>query len=101
MSSWAGRSAGASTNGSPNGFPSPPTTPKNDAVGDLIYLAAGQVAKLKLAAEPTKHKGLMGPPRTLGQLYPAPKTPDPSLIHNIYVRICFPNLLFSSFFFFF
>ncbi|XP_057789059.1 uncharacterized protein LOC131005951 [Salvia miltiorrhiza] len=86
MSSWTGRSAGGSTNGSPNGFPSPPTTPKNDAVGDLIYLAAGQVAKLKLAAGPTKHKGLVGPPRAPDHLYPAAKTPDPSLVHSIYLQ---------------
>lgn len=81
MSSWNGRSAGGSTNGSPNGFPSPPTTPKNDAVGDLIYLAAGQVARLKLHgggvnAGPTKPKGLVAPPRSL---------PDPSVVPNIYV----------------
>lgn len=82
MSSWNGRSAGGSTNGSPNGFPSPPTTPKNDAVEDLIYLAAGQVARLKLngggVAGPTKPKALVAPPRSL---------PDPSVIPNIYVRI--------------
>lgn len=80
MSSWNGRSAGGSTNGSPNGFPSPPTTPKNDAVGDLIYLAAGQVARLKLHgggvnSGPTKPKGLVAPPRSL---------PDPSVVPNIY-----------------
>ncbi|KAL1542138.1 hypothetical protein AAHA92_26273 [Salvia divinorum] len=78
MSSWAGRSAGGSTNGSPNGFPSPPTTPKNDAVGDLVYLAAGQVAKLKLAAAP------MVPPRSADDRLP--KTPNPSLVHSIYLQ---------------
>ncbi|XP_047961764.1 uncharacterized protein LOC125206560 [Salvia hispanica] len=62
LSSWAG-----SNNGSPNGFPSPPTTPKNDAVGDLVYLAAGQLAKLKLNAA-------------------AAKTPNPSLVHSIYLQ---------------
>ncbi|KAH6777640.1 hypothetical protein C2S52_006766 [Perilla frutescens var. hirtella] len=82
MSSWNGRSAGGSTNGSPNGFPSPPTTPKNDAVGDLIYLAAGQVARLKLhggdVSGPTKHKALLAPPRSLDQLHP--------VIPNIYLQ---------------
>ncbi|KAK6135858.1 hypothetical protein DH2020_030405 [Rehmannia glutinosa] len=51
LGSWTGRSAGGSSNGSPNGVPSPPTTPlgaEYDAVGDLIYRAAGQVARLKL-----------------------------------------------------
>ncbi|XP_051121509.1 uncharacterized protein LOC127244943 isoform X2 [Andrographis paniculata] len=46
------RSAGGSSNGSPDGVYSPPTTPlgaaEYDAIGDLIHLAAGQVAKLKL-----------------------------------------------------
>lgn len=91
MSSWAGRSAGGSTNGSPNGFPSPPTTPNNDAVDHLIYLAAGHVAKLSLrggeAAGPAKNKGFLAPQRSLEQLYPAAVTSDPSVIPNIYVRI--------------
>ncbi|XP_042015597.1 uncharacterized protein LOC121763605 [Salvia splendens] len=68
LSSWAG-----STNGSPNGFPSPPTTPKNDAVGDLVYLAAGQLAKLKLNADNGLHAA-------------AAKTPNPSLVHSIYLQ---------------
>lgn len=94
MGSWTGRSSGGSSNGSPNGVRSPSTAPsgaKNVAVGDLIYLAAGQVAKLKLNGGdmpgPTKHKGLLAPPRSLEQLYPAAKNPNTSVIQNIYVRI--------------
>ncbi|KAK7828058.1 hypothetical protein CFP56_030562 [Quercus suber] len=55
IGSWSGRS-GVSSNGSPNGpsrFPSPPTTPfgaQNDT-WDLIYAAAGQVARLKVSGE--------------------------------------------------
>ncbi|KAK4436579.1 hypothetical protein Salat_0821600 [Sesamum alatum] len=93
VGSWTGGSAGGSSNGSPNGVPSPPTTPlgaKNDAVGDLIYRAAGQVAKLKLngggGPGPTKHKGLLGPPRIVEQLYPAAKDPNPAVFQNIYLQ---------------
>ncbi|KAI3470804.1 hypothetical protein Pfo_027467 [Paulownia fortunei] len=93
LGSWSGRSVGGSTNGSPNGVTSPPTTPlgaKNDAVGNLIYRAAGQVAKLKLnggdVPGPTKHKGLLGPPRSLEQLYTAAKNPNPSVFQNIYLE---------------
>lgn len=52
---WSNRS-GFSSNGSPNGpsprVPSPPVTPpaKNDAAWDLLYEAAGQVARLKMNA---------------------------------------------------
>ncbi|KAL2248851.1 UNVERIFIED_CONTAM: hypothetical protein Sindi_2358800 [Sesamum indicum] len=86
LGSWMGGSAGGSSNGSPNGVPSPPTTPlgsKNDAVGNLIYRAAGQVAKLKLngggGPGPTKHKGLLDSPRSVEQLYAATKNPNPCL----------------------
>lgn len=60
-----------SSDGSPNGpsqVPSPPTTPfgaSNDT-WDLIYEAAGQVARLKMNGEETKSsnhgKGLLGSP---------------------------------------
>ncbi|KAL0452804.1 UNVERIFIED_CONTAM: hypothetical protein Slati_1258500, partial [Sesamum latifolium] len=93
VGSWMGGSAGGSSNGSPDGVPSPPTTPlgsKNDAIGDLIYRAAGQVAKLKLngggGPGPTKHKGLLGPPRSVEQLYPTAKNPNPSVFQNIYLQ---------------
>ncbi|PIN22879.1 hypothetical protein CDL12_04407 [Handroanthus impetiginosus] len=93
LGSWSGRSAGGSSNGSPNGVPSPPTSPfgaKNDAVEDLIYRAAGQVAKLKLNGGegfgPTKNKGLLGPPESLEQFYPAVKNPNPSVFQGIYSR---------------
>ncbi|XP_022743117.1 uncharacterized protein LOC111294178 [Durio zibethinus] len=55
LGSWS-----ASSNGSPNGpsqVPSPPTTPfgaQNDT-WDLIYAAAGQVARLKMCNEATKY----------------------------------------------
>ncbi|KAK6145422.1 hypothetical protein DH2020_022242 [Rehmannia glutinosa] len=91
--SSSGRSAGWSSNGSPNGVTSPPTTPfggENDSVGDLIYRAAGQVAKLKLDSGdvpgPTKRNGLLGPPRSLEQLHPAANNPNPSVFHNIYLQ---------------
>ncbi|XP_028097138.1 uncharacterized protein LOC114296998 isoform X2 [Camellia sinensis] len=52
---------------SPNG-PSPPTTPPggNNDSWDLIYEAAGQVARLKMNDEgPPKPRGLLGPPWSL------------------------------------
>ncbi|KAJ9160232.1 hypothetical protein P3X46_025653 [Hevea brasiliensis] len=60
-----------SSNGSPNGVLSPPTTPfrtKNDT-WDLIYAAAGQVARLKMSNEGNKYhnhqeRGLLGPVRS-------------------------------------
>ncbi|KAJ6432575.1 hypothetical protein OIU84_019751 [Salix udensis] len=67
MGSWS-----VSSNGSPNGVLSPPTTPygaKNDT-WDLIYAAAGQVARLKMSNnEGPKYnnisnfqgRGLLGP----------------------------------------
>ncbi|KAJ8443196.1 hypothetical protein Cgig2_005747 [Carnegiea gigantea] len=72
---WSNRS-GLSSNGSPNGpsqAPSPPLTPpgtKNDAAWELLYEAAGQVARLKMngmAAAQMNHnqqtRGLLGGPR--------------------------------------
>ncbi|XP_074287281.1 uncharacterized protein LOC141612414 [Silene latifolia] len=61
-----GRS-GYSSNGSPTG-PSPPLTPnlKNDAAWDLLYEAAGEVARLKInamAAQMNNNRGLLGAPR--------------------------------------
>ncbi|GFP86340.1 hypothetical protein PHJA_000777800 [Phtheirospermum japonicum] len=91
--SFSARSAGGSSNGSPNGVTSPPATPlgaEKDAVGELIYRAAGQVAKLKLnggdVPGPAKHSGLPGPPRSLERLYPAANKPSPSVFHNIYLQ---------------
>ncbi|KAG6728696.1 hypothetical protein I3843_02G164900 [Carya illinoinensis] len=70
IGSWSGRSA-VSSNGSSNGpsqVPSPPTTPfgaSNDAL-DVIYAAAGQVARLKMSGESPKNsyqsRGLLAPP---------------------------------------
>lgn len=98
IGSWSGRSA-VSSNGSPNGpsqVPSPPTTPflpKNDT-WDLIYAAAGQVARLKLSGEAPKYnhqsRGLLVPPKTTSTApASAPKTcnfglyPNQSLTHNL------------------
>ncbi|KAI3458627.1 hypothetical protein Pfo_015290 [Paulownia fortunei] len=95
LGSWTARSAGGSSNGSPNGVPSPPATPlgaKYDAVGDLIYRAAGQVAKLKLnrgdglGPGPTKDKGLLGPPRSVALFYPEAKNPNPSVFPNTHFQ---------------
>lgn len=72
IGSWSGRSA-VSSNGSPNGpsqVPSPPTTPfgANNDTWDLIYAAAGQVARLKMSGESPKYnyqsRGLLAPPKT-------------------------------------
>ncbi|KAH6827203.1 hypothetical protein C2S53_000723 [Perilla frutescens var. hirtella] len=77
-------SAGGSNNGSPISAPSPPTTAmgdKCDAVGDLMYLAAGQVAKLKL------NRGYAAntcpPPRYLAQFHKEAKIPAPSVYPNL------------------
>ncbi|KAK3034934.1 hypothetical protein RJ639_032334 [Escallonia herrerae] len=70
--SWSNRSA-VSSNGSPNGpsqFPSPPTTPLGgmDDAWDLIYAAAGQVARMKLNSEGlSKSRGRVNPPPSLSQ----------------------------------
>ncbi|GKU92037.1 hypothetical protein SLEP1_g5818 [Rubroshorea leprosula] len=110
IGSWS-----VSSNGSPNGpsqAPSPPTTPfgaQNDA-WDLIYEAAGQVARLKMSGEAPKcnHNGHYGRalPRTQNQSLT--KNPisglysNPSLAHspsqtNQESRVlCFP--LFRSVF---
>lgn len=77
VGSWSGRST-VSSSGSPNGpsqVSSPPTTPlssKNDA-WDLIYQAAGQVARLKVNGGdgPTTAPGLAGHQKWL-------MTPQPS-----------------------
>lgn len=64
---WSARST-VSSNGSPN-CRSPPTTPlseKTDA-WDLIYAAAGQVARLKKSGDGPKYqegRGLLGVPRS-------------------------------------
>eukprot|EP00258_Populus_trichocarpa_P006959 XP_002311195.2 uncharacterized protein LOC7494465 isoform X3 [Populus trichocarpa] len=69
------RSWSVSSNGSPNGVLSPPTTPfgaKNDT-WDLIYAAAGEVARLKMSnneghkynsSTNYQRSGLLGPART-------------------------------------
>ncbi|CAI9091595.1 OLC1v1026666C2 [Oldenlandia corymbosa var. corymbosa] len=72
VGSWSGRSSGSS-NGSPNGpsqVSSPPTTPlaaENDP-WDLIYQAAGQIARLKMSSgdnHPSRNPGILGPPKRL------------------------------------
>ncbi|ONI24491.1 hypothetical protein PRUPE_2G243200 [Prunus persica] len=85
-----------SSNGSPTGpssqVPSPPTTPfgaQNDT-WDLIYAAAGQVARLKMtngvegATKFSNHsRGLLGPPRSPSpSSLPCVKNPAPGLCSN-------------------
>ncbi|XP_021904251.1 uncharacterized protein LOC110819390 [Carica papaya] len=76
VGSWS-----VSSSGSPNGpsqVSSPPTTPivGKDDTWDLIYAAAGQVARLKMSGEgPIKcanqqSRGLLGPPRTPNHVPP-------------------------------
>ncbi|XP_021845644.2 uncharacterized protein [Spinacia oleracea] len=78
---WSTRSGVSSNGGSPNGpsprVPSPPVTPppKSDAAWELLYEAAGQVARLKmnaLAAQVNHHhsnnlpnRGLLAAPRSV------------------------------------
>uniref|UniRef100_A0A5B7B6P7 Uncharacterized protein n=1 Tax=Davidia involucrata TaxID=16924 RepID=A0A5B7B6P7_DAVIN len=77
VGSWSGRSA-VSSNGSPNGpsqVSSPRTTPlyPNNDAWDMIYAAAGEVARLKMNGEgPPKGRGLFAPPRSLTQVHPSP-----------------------------
>ncbi|KAL3523914.1 hypothetical protein ACH5RR_016748 [Cinchona calisaya] len=83
IGSWSGRST-MSSNGSPNGpsqVSSPPTTPlgvNNDA-WDLIFRAAGEVARLRMNSYsgdgPTRNPGLLGPTRRL-------PIPPPQLRNN-------------------
>ncbi|KAI4306773.1 hypothetical protein L6164_030021 [Bauhinia variegata] len=87
--SWSGRSA-VSGDGSPNGhsqIPSPPTTPfsaKNNA-WDVIYAAAGEVARLKIYGEVSKYdfpnRELLGP-RRAATLVTAAKTHSSVLYSN-------------------
>lgn len=62
FSAWSSVSSDGSPNG-PSQAPSPPTTPfggdKN--TWDLIYAAAGQVARLKMN---THRDGIIGPPQS-------------------------------------
>lgn len=87
VGSWSGQST-MSSNGSPNGpsqVSSPPTTPlgvNNDA-WDLIYQAAGQVARLKMNGGvdgPTRNPGLLGPPKRL----PTPPLRNSSTLSTFY-----------------
>ncbi|KAK9683374.1 hypothetical protein RND81_10G135600 [Saponaria officinalis] len=85
--------SGFSSNGSPNGpsrVPSPPLTPElqNDAAWDLLYEAAGQVARLKMnaiaAQLTTNGGGLLCPPRhshTCGFTPASTKSPH---LHTLY-----------------
>ncbi|KAL3521153.1 hypothetical protein ACH5RR_019302 [Cinchona calisaya] len=93
VGSWSGRST-MSSNGSPNGpsqVSSPPTTPLgvvNDAL-DLIFQAAGQVARLKMngggdGPTTTRNPGgfpvPVGPPRRL-TTPPSLRNPSPSTLY--------------------
>ncbi|XP_009615069.1 uncharacterized protein [Nicotiana tomentosiformis] len=87
IGSWSGRSS-VSSNCSPNGS-SPPTSPlgaQNDA-WNLIYQAAGQVARMKMRGGfgPTRNQGLPGPPRSV---HNPVHTSAPMKTHNS----CFSNI---------
>ncbi|CAK9171814.1 unnamed protein product [Ilex paraguariensis] len=75
-------------NGSPNGpsqMSSPPTTPLGANDGwDLIYRAAGQVARPKMNSDgSTKGRGLLSPPRTRTPVnYLAPAKPPNNGFYN-------------------
>ncbi|KAA8539659.1 hypothetical protein F0562_026351 [Nyssa sinensis] len=97
--SFSGRSA-VSSNGSPNGssqVSSPrtrPLSPNNDA-WDLIYAAAGQVARLKMNGEgPPKGKGLLGPPRSFTPVHPSPPVKNPN--NGLYTNQCLPQNLLQA-----
>ncbi|XP_028779732.1 uncharacterized protein LOC114752227 isoform X2 [Neltuma alba] len=86
IGSWSGSSA-VSGDRSPSigsQVPSPPTTPfpaKNDLAWDVIYAAAGQVARLKMNSEVSKYDFQNG--AFLGAPRPAiPKTQAPSIYSN-------------------
>lgn len=70
IGSWSGSSAVSGDRSPTIGFPSPPTTPfpaKNDLAWDVIYAAAGQVARLKMNSEMSKYdfqnSAFLGAPR--------------------------------------
>lgn len=69
--------AGGSNNGSPSGAQTPMGA-KYDAVGDLIYLAAGQVAKLKL----NRGYAVTSCPRYLPQRHKQAEISTPSVYLN-------------------
>ncbi|XP_009758884.1 uncharacterized protein [Nicotiana sylvestris] len=95
IGSWSVRSSGSS-DGSPNGLSqvsSPPTSPlgaQNDA-WNLIYQAAGQVARMKMHGwfRPTRNQGLPGPPRSVHHPVhtSAPmKSPNSSFSNNTHLE---------------
>ncbi|XP_052177188.1 uncharacterized protein LOC127791384 [Diospyros lotus] len=80
-----------SSHGSPNG-PSPPTTPLGETdAWDLIYAAAGQVARLKMNSEgPSRGGGLLGPHRSPAPLHhPSPPVEYPDF--GFYFSHCNPS----------
>lgn len=91
------RSGGGSHNGSPNGARSPPC-PKNDAVEDLIYLAAGEVAKLRLNRGRAMTNSCPHP-RNLPQFHEDTKIPNPPVYPHTQVIISqYLNILRISYF---
>ncbi|KAI4299472.1 hypothetical protein L6164_032932 [Bauhinia variegata] len=89
IGSWSGRSA-VSGDGSPNGpsqVPSPPTTPFSAKISswDVIYAAAGEVARLKVNGEVSRYdfqnRELLGPPRAATP-FTASKAQSPALYPN-------------------
>lgn len=92
IGSWSGRSGGSS-DGSPNGstrVPSPTTTPfsaGNDA-WDVLYAAAGQVARLKMNGEASgfgfQNRGLLSglPPLIAAENALFPNNQNPSHVSH-------------------
>lgn len=86
-----------SSNGSPNGpsqAPSPPTTPYgvNADPWDLIYAAAGQVAKLNTSGDWAPNcRGPTVPPWNLTPAYPSPVVKPQNT--GVYLNQCLPHTL--------
>lgn len=93
IGSWSGRSGGGSSDGSPNGstrVPSPTTVPfsgGNDA-WDVLYAAAGEVARLKMNGE--VKRGVLGglPPPTMAENRAGAVFVNPNASHVSYLHNC-------------
>ncbi|GAB4831858.1 hypothetical protein Ancab_005874 [Ancistrocladus abbreviatus] len=95
---WCNRSGNGSPNG-PSQVPSPPTTPSEVTERDpweLIYAAAGQVARMKLNAQQAQinhqARGLLGAPTPINPS-PVPKNPN---INALYSSQALPYSILQS-----
>lgn len=103
VGSWSGRST-MSSNGSPNGpsqVSSPPTTPlavENDP-WELIYQAAGQIARLKMSGADgfNSNPGILGPPKRLSTPPPL-KNSSPACFYNSQVSFSCSTFPFRLYF---